>query len=427
MQIVERVEKQLIRKENVFFSMLKEYCHLAKNLYNQGNYLIRQEFLKDDNTFLGYKQVDKLCKMNNEYPDYKNMPTAQMAQQILRKLEDNWRSFFKANKEWKKNPSKFTGRPRPPKYLDKDGETTIYLTNQNCKLKNDGLIHFPKVFQIDGTPFVVKPTQIDTDFVSFQQVQIKPHKDYLELFIIYRIEIPEVKKDSERYLFIDLGIDNFATVVNNFGETNLLIDGKGLKAKNQWFNKIIASVQSSLKVINGKEDSNKLQKLWLKRNNVIMDELHKKSRQIVDYADRLNVSKVVIGHNKRQKDSSGLSRQFNQNFVQIPHARFIDLLRYKLEERGIELIEVEESYTSKCSFIDFDKLPTKLVKKAPKFSGERINRGLYKTKDGHLINADVNGAYNIGRKAQKQLKGNLKDLSDRVEWLVSSPVRLKTT
>lgn len=421
--IVERSERHIIKKNNEFFNLLKIDCHKAKNLYNQANYLIRQEFCKNENhKYLGYKEVEKLCKDGLEFNAYRNMPTAQSAQQTLKQLDKNWKSFFKLIKDWKINKSKYQGKPKLPKYLPKDGETILYLTNQNCKLKEDGKIYFPKYFN----GFTVN-TDIHNqpNFISFQQIQIKPHKDYLEIFVIYRTNIHEFKADNGRYLFIDLGVDNFATVVNNIGKQNILIDGKGLKSKNQWYNKIIAETKSSLKIVNNSYFSNRLESILTKRNNVILDDMHKKSKFIVNYANELNISKIVIGHNKSQKDSSKLGKINNQNFVQIPHFKFINLLKYKLENVGIELIEVEESYTSKCSFIDWDNLPERLMEEKQYFSGKRVHRGLYKTKDKFLINADVNGALNIGRKAEKKLKSNLKELSDRVEWLVSSPIRLK--
>ena len=139
-----RVEKHLLRPSSPYYSMLSEYCHLAKNLYNQANYLIRDAFIKDGK-WLRYNELDKQLKRNTEYPDYRAMPTAQSAQQVLRLLDKNWKSFFSAIKDWKKNKEKYLGRPKLPKYKAKDGRSILILTNQNCKYI-DGKIRFPKSF-----------------------------------------------------------------------------------------------------------------------------------------------------------------------------------------------------------------------------------------------------------------------------------------
>lgn len=94
-----------------------------------------------------------------------------------------------------------------------------------------------------------------------------------------------------------------------------------------------------------------------------------------------------------------MGRRNNQNFVNIPHAKLIEQLRYKGKAFGIEVVEVTEDYTSKASAVDYDPIPEYEAGKGRKpFSGKRTLRGLYRTKDGKIINADINGAINIGRK-----------------------------
>ena len=80
------------------------------------------------------------------------MPTAQSAQQLLRLLDKNWKSFFKSIKDWAKNKDKYLGRPKLPKYKDKNSRYVLILTNQNVKLK-DGILQFPKIFN----GFTIKP------------------------------------------------------------------------------------------------------------------------------------------------------------------------------------------------------------------------------------------------------------------------------
>ena len=102
---------------------------------------------------------------------------------------------------------------------------------------------------------------------------------------------------------------------------------------------------------------------------------------------------LVIGKNKGWKQSINIGRRNNQAFVQVPHARFIDMLTYKARLVGIKVVVTEESYTSKTSFIDLEP-----VKKQMVYLGKRIKRGLFKSADGTLINADINGSSNIIRK-----------------------------
>jgi len=124
-----RVEKHLIRSSSPYFALLSDYCHLAKNLYNHANYILRQSFIRE-NRIIGYCELDKLLKADREYPDYRAMPLAQSAQQVLRILTKNWKGYFAAAKDYKQNPDKYLGRPKLPKYKRKDGRFVLTLTNQ---------------------------------------------------------------------------------------------------------------------------------------------------------------------------------------------------------------------------------------------------------------------------------------------------------
>ena len=413
------VERHIIRHNNAHYKMLKEYCHLAKNLYNHGLYIVRQEFCKN-NYWIRYGQLNKILKDDKEYPDYRNMPSSQMAQQTLRNLDSVMSSFFKSIKDWKKHPNKYTGMPKLPKYKKKDGETTFYLTNQVCKLSDDGIIHFPKKFK----GFELKTKILENpDYIAFQQVKVKPMNGYLIIDVVYRENTSDMEEDNNRYLSIDQGLDNFATIVNNIGYPNIILDGKGLKSINRYFNKEISKTKSVLMKVNNSVNSKELNRIWLRRKNIIEDALHKMSRYVINYAKGLNISIIYVGHNKGQKNKSSLSKKFNQNFVQIPHERFNQMLKYKAEKEGIQVIEVEESYTSKASFIDNDYIPTfgKIDEPVPhNFSGQRIKRGLYRSQEGKLINADVNGALNILRK----VKPTAFNKPEVIAAGVSSPLRI---
>ncbi|WP_270380122.1 RNA-guided endonuclease InsQ/TnpB family protein [Mitsuokella multacida] len=179
--MMKRVEHHRLKPSSPFYAMLREFCHRSKNLYNHGNYLIRQTFI-ENGKWLRYGEVDRLLKADKDYPDYREMPTAQTAQQTLRLLDKNWTSFFAAIKDWKAHPEKYKGRPNLPKYKPKDGYFPLVLTNQNCKLK-DGVIRFPRTFQ----GFTVKAIFASQPEAVFKQARIIPHGGEIDLELVYEL------------------------------------------------------------------------------------------------------------------------------------------------------------------------------------------------------------------------------------------------
>ena len=384
--------------------MLEEKCHVAKNIYNHGNYLIRQEFTKNGK-WLRYIEVEKLVKNNIEYPDYWEWNLANSGQQVLRRLDKNWKSFFASIKDWKKNPSKYTGMPKLPKYLKKDGLTEFALTTQQVKLKEDNLIHFPKSMR----GFTIQPQFIyDDRLVQFNQCRVVPKNDRIIVELIYTISIPDFVKERGAIGSIDLGLDNFATFVDNLGNKPIIINGKGLKSCNQYYNKLIAKTKSELDKNCNSGYSHLLYSITNKRNDKVKYFMDKTSKYIVENCLDLGIRTIVVGKNDNQKQNSKL-----KNFVQVPYNLFIQKLVYKCQEVGIELILTEESYTSGTSFLD-DELPTKDNYDISR----RIKRGLFKSNDGRLINADVNAAYQIMKKVFSDV------VRPRDIGLVMNPVRV---
>ena len=383
-----RVEKHIIKSVSPYFDMLMDFCHKSKNLYNHANYIIRQEFISNGK-WIKYNELDKILKADTEYNDYIEMPTAQSAQQILRLIDKNWKSFFKSIKDWSEHKEKYLGRPKLPKYLKKNGKYLLILTNQNCKV-NDGYIHFPKVFK----GFMLKPEFLKReDYESFQQVRIIPHKNNLTIELIYKIKPCKKKVDNNRYIGIDIGVNNLAAVANNIGETAFIINGRPLKSINQFYNKQTSHYREICKRMNDKDYSERMDRLTEKRNAKVDDYLHKASRKIINYCIDNQINTIVIGKNKEWKQGISIGKKNNQNFVQIPFARFIEMIQYKAEEHGIAVILTEESYTSGTRFIDNEQPTKENYNKS-----RRIKRGLFKSNKGILINADLNGAYQILRK-----------------------------
>lgn len=433
--IVQRVEKHIIKSNNPYYSMLDDFCFKSKNLYNFANYQIRQcfiicskltdnkklnkeqeEFLTNlnlrvddfnkkkldkysedikkgkivkepkllkhfgvDNKFIPYSFNDFLCKGL----DYSSMPIAGASQQCLRLLEKNWKSFFVAIKDWTKHKNKYTGRPKLPKYKKKDGREVLILTNAQAKLKN-GYIQFPKSF----CGFSIK-TNVD----NLQQVRILPRNKHMVIEIVYNLEVSETKQDNSRYIGIDIGLDNLATLTNNCGITPIIISGRKLKSINKYYNKQMSHYRKIAKRMNNLDYTNRMNKLTIKRNNMITDLIHKASKSIINYALSCGSNTIVIGNNKDWKRNSSMSKKVNQSFIGIPHQMLINQIKYKAENVGLNVVVTEESYTSGTSFLD-NEVPIKENYN----KSRRIYRGLFKSNLGKLINADVNGSLQIIKK-----------------------------
>lgn len=409
MTVIQQVEKHVIKQSHPYYNMFCEYTHLAKNLYNHANYLVRNEFT-ETGKWLRYQDLDKILKEDLEFPDYRNMPASHSAQQVLRLLESNWKSFFKSIKDWSKNKDKYLGKPKLPKYKPKDGKMVLIVTNQQVRQKGN-LLHFPKTF----CGFTVKPRCITLDnFEKINQVRIVPTNQTFCLEVVYSISVEsELRSDNGRYMSIDLGLDNLATVVTNTESNPIIVNGKGLKSNNQYYNKKKAHYQSVAKQMNNQYYTNRLYRLTQKRNLKVEDYLHKVSRYIVDFALENQINTIVIGNNKNWKQSSSLGRVTNQAFVSIPHQKLIDKICYKAQLCGIQVVLTEESYTSGTSFLD-NELPEKTYYNKKR----RVHRGLFVSNQGIKINADVNAAFQIMKKVFPN------EFSDGIEGVVLHPVRV---
>lgn len=391
---VKRVEKHVINKQNKFYQMLREKCHIAKNIYNHGNYLIRQEFI-NNGKYLKYEEVEQLMKTNTQYPDYWDLCLANSSQQILKVLDKNWKSFFESIKDYKVNPTKYNGRPKLPKYLKKDGFKEFALTNAQIWVHKDNLIHFPKSMSVNNERFTIKPRFITfNNFVKFNQCRIIPKHDRIVVELVYTIEIKEKKNIFEDNIAsIDLGIDNFATIVTNTFVKPIIINGKGLKSCNQYFNKEISKIQFSLMENNNQYTSHEYYRILNKREDKIENFMYKASNFVINFCLKHKIDTLIVGKNDGWKQFCKLGKANNQHFYYIPYNTFINKLRYKCEEVGIKLIITEESYTSGTRFLDNEQ-PNKKNYDITR----RIHRGLFKSNTGKLINADVNAAYQIIKK-----------------------------
>ena len=253
-------------------------------------------------------------------------------------------------------------------------------------------MHFPKMINLE-----VK-TRVD-DNVNLREVRIIPHGNGYNIEIVYKKEINGPLIRNNNIMGIDVGVDNIVSISNNTGLNPVIVKGGVVKSINQFYNKQISKLRSINDIQNkhNKKYSRytKMMKLITdKRNREINDLFHKLSIGVVNYALLNNIDTIVIGHNELWKQNVNIGKKNNQNFVQIPFNRLISMIKYKAEEYGIDVILQEESYTSKCSFLDNES-----IEKHDKYPGKRIKRGLFKSAKGILINADINGSYNIIKKA----------------------------
>ena len=370
---------------------ISEMCHLAKNLYNEGNYIIRQEFITNGK-WIRYRQLDKMLQPSE---NYKSIP-AQSSQQTLMLLDRNWKSFFKSIKEWKKNSGKFKGMPKLPKYKRKDGESLLIFTNQQAKIK-EGFLNLPSKIGV----------RVKTRIKGvLNQVRIIPKGVGYILEIVYEKVVESLNLDRNRIIGIDVGLRNIVTIGNNIGKQPIVVKGGVVKSINQYYNKENARLseiytrqqtrETNGVIPKGMRVKKGLSAKWLhvKRDNKINDFFHKTSRFIIDYCIGNNIGTIVFGHNNDWKQNIDLGKKTNQNFVQIPVSKLQQQIRYKAEDIGDDFIVQEESYTSKCSFLDGES-----IEHHDMYLGKRVSRGIFRSMLGVKINADVNASYNIIRKA----------------------------
>lgn len=365
---------------------LSNLCRSVTDLYNKANYLLRQEFTKKG-FVSSYIDLWDLMKNSKEYT---NLP-GHTAQQTLRRLRENWTSFFKLNKKYTHNPSRGQTKPKIPKYKSANGQFTATFTANQARIRKDGTLKLPKKVN-----FTVK-TRFNED-VQLKQVRVVPKGVGYTIEIIYQKKLTFISLPSSRKAAIDLGYLNIITLVDNIGSRPIIVkdNGKGIKSIVQYFNKKSSELSrcygSNLST-NGKKFHQLKRKFELKKLN----QLHKLSSFIIQECSKKSIGTLVIGYNKNWKQRINFGRKFNQLFVQIPFLELIEKITYKAEEKGIKVVLIEESYTSKCSFLDNEP-----IKKHTIYKGKRIKRGVFQSANGVRINADVNAAYNILLKSDPQ-------------------------
>jgi len=380
------VEQHVIRKADPRFAAIDQAAFASKKLYNAANYIVRQAFIHEG-VYLGFVEVFHHIKGHEAYCA---LPR-KVSNDVLRQLDRDWRGFFAALAAWQADPSKFLGRPKLPGYKDKQHGRNILIYDLQA-LSTPGLRRGEVLPSQVGIVILTKQTAV-------AQARIVPRKGYDIVEVVYEREPVPAAVDSALHASVDLGVNNLATIASDKpGFVPRIVNGHPVKSINQFYNKRRAELQSRL---GHPGTTAQLERLTVHRTRQIDHYLHTASRRIIDLLVAEGIGALVIGKNPFWKQEVNLGKRNNQNFVSIPHARFIDMLIYKAEWVGIQVNVTEESYTSKASFLDGDSLPVYDASRQETtvFSGRRLKRGLYQAASGRRLNADVNGAYNILRKA----------------------------
>ena len=403
----------LFRLRNHFTASYKDAKDLSNNEKETKEEI--QVMLKSYSDSKIYKHLSSLTleriMRTNLNPDFfKEGLPKQSAVQIVKKACMDFENWFKSLQAFNKNPSSFTSKPKMPKYCKSERSLAI-ITNQDAVLR-DGYLKLP----LTKTRLKVKSLPNGS---KLSEVHIKPCSGFFELIVIYEDNKEPSICNGNFSMGIDLGIDNLVAIVSNNPEMgSLLYKGKAIKSCNRYFNKEKARLTSILKKECNKsgedfQNSHRLNELSRYRESFITDYFHKIASDIIKKCETYSISKIIIGHSKFWKQKTNIGKVNNQNFVSIPFNTLIWMIEYRAKEKGIEVQIQEESYTSKASFLDFDDIP--VYKEGDKtnytFSGKRIKRGLYKSKEGVLLNADINGAGNTLRKYDSKSFDLIKDFS----------------
>lgn len=383
-------EQHVIKKSDPRYAAIDAAAFASKNLSNQVTYQLRQAYIHDG-VLLPYAEMFHRVK---HLECYQALPR-KVSNSILILIDKNWKSFKNGLAAYHEDPSKFTGRPKLPGYKHKEKGRNILIYD----IQAIGKRVFKKTGKIVPSGLGIE-IETHIKWEDLDQVRIVPRGSCYIVEVIYRKEEKQADVNPTLIAAIDLGVNQLAAVTSNKpGFQPVLINGRPLKHVNAYYNKQRAKHQSRLAHHNRKT-SRQLDRITTKRNRRVNAYLHTASRRLIDHLVTEGIGTLVIGKNRYWKQDVEMGRRNNQTFVQIPHARFIEMLHYKAQLVGITVIVREESYTSKASFLDLDPIPSYDRSRSEKhqFSGKREKRGLYRTKDGRRIHADVNGSYNTLRK-----------------------------
>ncbi len=386
--MMQLVEQHITSKNDPCYEVIDQAAFASKNLWNAANYVVRQSFIHEG-IYLDNVKVFHQIKCHEAY---QALPR-KVSNQVLIQLHKAWVAFFGAMAQWREHPEKFVGRPQLPRYKHKTEGRNLLVYEKGAISKRAlkrGLL------SLSALGDLVKTRQKKESIV---QARVVPRGTHYVIEVIYERKVEQASVDPALFAAVDLGVSNLATITSNKPSfVPVLVNGRVLKSINQGYNKQREHLQKKLARQN-RFTSHQLERITDKRNRRIKHQLHLASKAIIGLLVTEGIGTLIIGKNAFWKHKVEMGKRNNQAFVQIPHTRFIAMLRYKAELVGITVIITEESYTSKASFFDRDAMPAYDHNDQAKhtFSGRRDGHW-YRVKGRNPIHADVNGSYNIGRK-----------------------------
>ena len=364
-----------------------------------------------ENWLLSYKELDNIFYRSRNI-DYfaKGLPKLS-CKHAIKRVCNNMENFLRSIKDYNLHPYKYQEKPKLPHYHKAKGNTTCMINRIDCSISKRQDNYYAQFPNTDKSLSLGKKVNGKLCFC-----EVKPTNGIFNIIFTFEVQaMTKSLKPAQRICAIDIGVNNFVAMTNNINKPHMLFKGNVIKAHNQWYNKQMAKIQSQ-QTINTTHKfipTEESRRITIKRQNQMNDFMHKVAKQVVTWCTTNDIDTLVVGKNNEWKKAIDIGKINNQKFVQIPFDYFIQIVTYLCKEHGVRLVLQEESYTSKASFIDQDKMPTKIYY-TPTFSGKRIHRGLYETKEGIQINADINGSLNIGRKAYPKLfnKDVIKNYND---------------
>lgn len=382
-------EQHIIKKNNPLWKQLDSLCFLSKNLYNVALYRTKLHY-KETGKFLRAYDLNKLLVAENNV-DFRALPP-NTSQMVVMLADQNHRSFFQSIKKFGTNKDGYNAPPKPPKFKHKTkGRCVASFSYQHARVnKKDGLVHLPKKCKIP---------HLKTKATNIKEVRIVPRSNCYVIEIVYKKETNDLNLNKNNVASIDLGVNNLCAVTVHQQDSasqpkSFLINGRPIKSMNQFYNKKRASLLCQVMKQNSKRRSTRAtQKLDLKRSCKIKNYFHHASKYIIEFCKQNDIGRIVIGKNDGWKQKVNMGKRNNQNFSDIPYDMLVQQLKYKAEMVGIEVVETDENYTSKCSALDLEQ-----IQKRDEYKGSRVKRGLFKTSTNITFNADINASLNILRK-----------------------------
>lgn len=366
-------------------------CSMSKELYNRANYLMRQAWFNKQRL----PDINILVAETKDLNCFRQLHNTKTAKQTIRKVLTDWSNFRKALKAYGKDRSKFVRCPKPPHYKDKMAQVIFYNETIKGGQKGTPLERLTATNNCFSVPYRE----------GYKQVVITPKTFGFVIEVQYESKEKEKKTkviSNDKACTIDIGLNCLAAITYDQNRP-ILVNGRIVKSINQWYNK--------------RPCKNRLRKRYFRLENYF----HHVSKFIVNLCVKHGIGRIIVGKNDGWKSGINLGKKTNQAFCFVPTYLLLEKIKYKATIAGIDVTFTEERYTSKASFYDGDPLP-KYGDPMPEFSGHRKYRGLYVSKDGFAVNADVNGSLNIGRKVIPEFLG-IGDRSLAARPVVVNPLK----